>query len=240
MIITIDTEKRELTPSAGDSAVAHPLYSREASEVISREWLRIGWDLGHWCTFTWMGRQLLQLPSDVLRLQEALFRLRPDVIVETGVYDGGSSLLFATVCRMIGHGRVIAIESSVREGVREALDAAGVSLIEGDSSSPETAAEVRRLIPAGVVVFVFLDSDHSRSHVARELDLYAPLVSPGSWIVAADGIMADLADVPHGDPSWEHDNPAAAVRDFLSTHAEFAIECEETLTYFRNGWLRRL
>ncbi len=245
MRILIDTEAGTLT--AGQ--LEHALYSPEAFQTISRLWLQLGWNLGHWSTFSWLGRQCLQFPDDLLRLAEAVWRLRPDVIVETGVYDGGTTLLFATLCRMRGSGRVIGVDSELRPGLREAMPPE-VTLIEGDSVSSRVVDTVRGAIRPGDRVFVFLDSDHDREHVTRELEAYAPLVSPGSYIVVADTIMEELAGMPEARPDWRQDNPAPAVASFLKTHPEFASQTPGPLfatradftglTYFPGGWLKRL
>lgn len=212
--------------------------SPDAFAQLSREWQRMSLRLGHWTTFSWLGRQLVQLPDDALRLAEAVWRLQPDVILETGVYEGGTSLLFATLCRMAGKGRVIGVEIAPRPGVRETLATHGIELIEGDSAAPETAARVRSRIHAGESVFLFLDSDHSRRHVAAELELYAPLVTEGSYAVVADTILEG------------GDAPGPAVDDFLARHPEFVRERPaplfhaavdfSDLSYFAQGWLRRL
>jgi cephalosporin hydroxylase len=99
-------------------------------------------------------------------------------------------------------------------------------------------------------VFVFLDSDHSKEHVLRELNAYAGLVTPGSFIVAADGVMQSLTDTPWGNPEWINDNPAAAAREFVASHPEFIIKrppalfgeeyVVEELTYWPDAWLYRL
>src|SRR6266852_4401413 len=118
MRITIDTEANLLQFMENGAAAEHSLFSPEAFQILSRQWIVLGWNLGHWRTLSWMGRQLLQLPDDVLRLAELFWKLRPGVIVETGVYDGGSTLLFASLCRLYGTGRVISIEREFRPGVR--------------------------------------------------------------------------------------------------------------------------
>jgi cephalosporin hydroxylase len=243
MTITIDTE-RNLLCSEGRE---YPLFEAEAFRILSRQWMRMGWNLGHWSSFSWMGRQFLQFPDDVLRLGEMLWQVRPDVIVETGVHDGGSTLFFASVCR-----RVVAVERDFRPGVREAiLEAAGgrARLVEGDSGRPETAAVVAREIGRDERVCVFLDSDHSTAHVRAELEWFAPLVTPGCYLVVADTNLADLAATPNGSPAWREDNPARAVEGFLAAHPEFrrerppalfAAECDFTeLSYSPLGWLKR-
>ncbi len=204
--------------------------------------MALGWSLGHWATFSWMGRQFLQFPDDVLRLHEALWQLRPDVIVETGVYDGGSTLFFASLCR-----RVISIEVCLRPGVRDAIADRAI-LIEADSAAPATAEQARRLIRPSDRVCVFLDSDHSAAHVRVEMESFAPLVSSGCYLIVADSNLADLAATPQGSPRWRDDNPAAAVDDFLAIHAEFRRERPRPLfpggdflelSYFPHTWLRR-
>jgi cephalosporin hydroxylase len=252
MRITIDTEAQVLQLTDGGEATECSLYSPEAFQILSRQWIVLGWNLGHWSTFSWMGRQLLQLPDDVLRLAELFWNLRPDVIVETGVYDGGSTLLFASICRLYGAGRVISIEREFRPGVREAIrQAAGdqVMLIEGDSASPETALQVQRNIRPAERVCVFLDSDHAAQHVAAELRLFGPLVSQGCYLIVADSICPDLAHTPQGESTWSWDHPGKAVDEFLARHPEFSRERPPALfpggvdftqlSYFPSTWLRR-
>jgi len=252
MRIIIDTDAHLFQATEDGATAEHSLFSPEAFRILSRQWLVLGWNLGHWKTFSWMGRQLLQLPDDVLRLAELIWRLRPDVIVETGVYDGGSTLLFASICQLSGSGRVISVEREFRPGVRDAVrKSAGdsVTLIQGDSSSPEAAQEVRRNIGPADRVCVFLDSDHTAEHVFAELCHYGSLVTPGCYLIVADSICAYLADVPEGDKAWSRSNPSKAVDAFLTSHPEFARERPPTifdsadfteLSYFPNGWLRRL
>jgi cephalosporin hydroxylase len=190
MIIAIDTNSEILrvTDNAGERQ--YSLFGPEAFRILSREWLILGWNLHHYCTFSFMGRQFVQLPDDMLRLGELMWRLRPDVILETGVYDGGSTLFWATLCRMRSHGRVISIDHNFRPGVRKAiLEVAGdlVTLIQGDSSSPEIAAHIRGTLHPGDRVCVHLDSDHSAQHVIAELELLGLLLRPAAiwWLPTA-------------------------------------------------------
>ncbi len=204
--------------------------------------------------FSWFGRPLLQLPEDLIRLQEVVYEVRPDVILETGVFDGGSLLFHASLCEAMGRGRVIGIDIEIRAGVREALRehplGHRITLLEGDSVSAPMVGQVRSLIRAEEKTFVILDSNHARAHVAAELEAYAPLVPVGSYLVAADGIMRDLFDVPSGEPGWAHDHPAAAAREFAARHPEFELRqpawkvntspLTENVTYWPDGWLRRI
>jgi cephalosporin hydroxylase len=253
MNLTINNDDRMLTLEEGGMYRDVPLYSREAFELISREWVRVGWSLRYYHTFTWFGRPILQLPEDLVRLQEVVYEVRPDVIVETGVFDGGSLLFHASLMEAIGKGRVIGIDLEIRAGVREALGdhplRKRIQLMEGDSVAPEIIGQVRGMVGADETALVILDSNHTRAHVAAELEAYAPLVTLGSCIVAADGIMRDLADVPAGEAGWEYDHPAAAAREFIGRHPEFEMRQPEwkvntsplaqNVTYWPDGWLWR-
>jgi cephalosporin hydroxylase len=245
------TTQDSLTPAA--PARQMPLYSREAFELLSREWVRCGWALHYYFTLTWFGRPILQLPEDLVRLQEVLVALQPDVIIETGICFGGSLLFHATICEALGKGRVIGVDLNIPEETRAAITAHRLAhhirMIEGDAIAPATIEAVKRLVSPGETVLVILDSDHTKAHVASELDAYSGFVTPGSCIVAADGIMRDLTDVPGGDPAWAHDNPAAAAREFVDAHPEFEMRqpawlfnhstLEKSITYWPDGWLWR-
>jgi cephalosporin hydroxylase len=125
-----------------------------------------------------------------------------------------------------------------------------ITLIEGSSTDAATVDQVRSLIGAGETVLILLDSNHSRAHVAAELDAYAPMVTPGSYIIATDGVMQDLADVPRGEASWTDDNPAAAAREFAARSSDFVLEqppwpfnesaLRENITHWPDAWLRRV
>lgn len=255
MKITIDTDTQTVAlRSAAGATTTHPLYSREAFRLVTGVWLKQEWSLLHWQSFSWLGFQLWQLPEDVMRLQEVVATLRPDIIIETGVNRGGSAVLLASLCRALGTGRVISIDIHIPAEVRDAVAACPlgdlITLIEGDSAAPEVVGQVRRQVGPGQSVLVFLDSDHSSAHVRRELEAYGPLVTPGSYIVAADGVMQDLSDTPLGHAHWRDDNPAVAARAFAADHPEFEIRrplaryndhlALDSLTYWPDAWLCRL
>ncbi len=253
MNLTIDNENQKLVFEEDGISRTIPLYSPEAYEAISREWMRVGWSLGSYYTFSWAGQPVLQLPEDMVRLQEVVYDLQPEVIIETGVCFGGSLLFHATLCEAIGKGRIIGVDIRIPEETRSAVEANRlahrITMIEGDSAAPETIAKVRELAGGQGPILVILDSDHSRVHVLRELEAYAPLVTPGSCIIAEDGIMHDLADVPGGYPEWTDDNPTSAAHIFIDSHPEFEMrepkwkfnrgELRKNVTYWPDGWLWR-
>jgi len=251
--IIIDTAARNLTTVDGGSEHTCNLFSKAAFETISREWVRVGWSLRYYHNFSWFGHAVLQLPEDLVRLQEVVYRVRPDVIIETGVFRGGSLMFHATLCQALGRGRVIGIDQQIdaaqRESIQGHLLGSRISLVEGDSDSPEVVSRVGQMIRPGESVLVILDSAHTKEHVARELECYSRFVTPGSYIIATDGIMRELADVPGGQPEWGSDNPVSAANEFAARHPEFrqqqpawlfhAGELTENVTYWPGAWLER-
>jgi cephalosporin hydroxylase len=253
MKLLIDTDAGTLTVAQAGQEHSLKLYSKEAFELISAQWVRVGWNEKYQYTFSWLGRPIIQLPEDMVRTQEVIFRVQPDVILETGVAHGGSLVYYASLCKVLGRGRVIGIDIDIRPHNRRAIEAhplAGyITLIEGSSTDPQTVAKAKALIKPGEKVLVLLDSDHTKAHVAAELEAYQGLVTPGSYLVATDGIMYALADVPRGTAAWSHDNPAEAAREFAEAHPEFVLEqpawpfnesaLDQNITHWPQAWLRR-
>jgi cephalosporin hydroxylase len=253
MKLTLDTEARTLQIDDSGEVVTLDLYSKEAFEAISRQWVRVGWNQKYQYTFSWMGRPVIQLPEDIVRMQEVIHRVSPDVIIETGVAHGGSLVMYASFCKALGKGRVVGIDIEIRAHNRKAIEAhplaSHIHLIEGSSTAAEVVEQARAQITPGETVLVILDSNHTYAHVRDELEAYADLVTPGSYIVATDGIMFDLADVPRGQAGWTTDNPTFAARDFAARHPEFVIEqpawpfnesdLAHNITHWPGAWLRR-
>ena len=231
-----------------------PLHSPAGFDLISALWLKVGWNERYSYNFTWLGRPIIQLPEDIVRVQEAIWATRPTLIIETGVAHGGSLVLYASLLRLLGGGRVIGIDREVRPQNRAAIAAHPlapmIALVDGSSTDPAVVARVRALIGPQDRVMVVLDSNHSYQHVSAELSAYAPLVSVGCFAIVCDGVMAEVADTPRGQPGWKHDNPARAAADFVAANPAFAIEaspqpfCESAPiavpTYWPRGYLRRI
>lgn len=229
------------------------LGSPEAFRVLSKLWLRAGWDVKYVYSFTWLGRPIIQLPEDLLRLQEVIYRLKPDVIVETGVAHGGSLIFYASLCRAMSQGRVIGVDIDIRAHNREAIEshelASYITLIEGNSIEPAVVESVKTLVKPGETVLVLLDSNHSKAHVLAELNAYASLVTADSYIVAMDGIMEDVAGAPRTQPDWEWNNPRQAALEFAAANRDFEIEepaflfnesqITERVTYWPSAFLKR-
>lgn len=254
MITTIDEGKGTVTVNDGASAQTFPLASSQGFSAASRAWLRASWDAKYVYGFSWLGRPIIQLPEDMIRIQEVIYSVKPDVIIETGVAHGGSLVFYASLFKLMNRGRVIGIDVEVRPQNRKAIEQHELSplitLIEGSSTEPSTFAQVQRLINSGDRVMVILDSNHAYKHVMAELELYAPLVSVESYIVVCDGIMEQLAGAPRSQPTWKTNNPNYAARDFTKGRPEFVIEeparifdesnAAGTLTYWPGGYIRRI
>lgn len=206
----------------------YPMASAEGFAAASRAWLRAGWDAKHVYSFTWLGRPMIQLPEDMVRLQELIHAERPDVVVETGVAHGGSLVFYASLFEAMGHGRVIGIDIDIRAHNRAAIEAhpmAGrITLVEGSSTAPEVLGRLGELIAPDERVLVVLDSSHRRDHVLAELRAYARFLQVGGRMVAADGIMQDLAGAPRSEADWSWNNPREAARIFVAEDDRFDID----------------
>jgi len=246
----IDTDARTLSIDGKEM----PLYSDEGFKAVSDLWLKIGWNQKYTYTFQWMGVPVIQLPDDMVRTQEVMWRVQPDVIIECGVAHGGGAIYMASLCKAMGKGRVIGVELEFRgenkKKIESHLLSPLITLVEASSIAPETVENVRSMIKPGETVMVVLDSNHTKAHVAAELEAYADMITPGSYIVATDGCMEYLEDVPRGQPGWTKDNPAEAARDFLKAHPEFVLDMPgpifnestltETPTHWPHAWLKRV
>lgn len=251
--IVIENDVVHVTFPDGESQ-CWPIGSPEGFEILSRLWLRAGWDVKHVYSFTWLGRPIIQLPEDLLRLQEAIWRVQPDVIIETGVAHGGGLVFSASMCAMTGNGRVIGVEVALRDENRAAIEthplAHLISIVDGSSIDQTVVAAVRGMISDSDRVMVLLDARHTRDHVRAELEAYGPLVSPDSYLVAMDGIMRDVAGAERTEDDWSWNHPVAAVDEFLEDHPEFIREAQpfqfnegrvrQPVTYWPGGWLKRI
>jgi cephalosporin hydroxylase len=234
-----------------DEGIEFGLDSKEAFSLVADAWLRVGWDAKYVYSFSWMGRPVIQLPEDMMRIQELIYSIKPSVILETGVAHGGSLIFYATLVRAIGKGRVIGIDIDIRDHNREAIKnhelADLISLIDGSSIDNQVLAAARKLIKSNDTVLVLLDSNHSSAHVLQELWMYSEIVTPGSFIVACDGIMQDLEGAPRAKDDWNC--PQQAVREFLIGNPNFDLVEPEFLfnesfitdrvTYWPNAFLKR-
>lgn len=251
MKITIDTDLGTIETSEGGT---HPLLSKDSFQILSDLWVRVGWNQKYSYGFSWFGRPIMQLPEDMIRIQEVIYRVQPDVIVETGIAHGGSLVFYASILKAMGKGKVVGIDIDIRPYNRAAIEAHPlkplITLIEGSSVEPAILDKVRAEIPPGSKVLVLLDSNHSYAHVKAELEAYAGMVTPGSYLVSTDGVMEFLAGDPNAPKEWVWDNPRKAAIDFAATSETFVLDrpeagyteasCDIRTTYWPDAYLKRI
>jgi cephalosporin hydroxylase len=254
MITIVDEETGEVVVREAGQETRYPLDSAEGFAAVSRAWLRAGWDAKYVYSFTWLGLPVIQLPDDLIRIQEVIFSVKPDVLIETGVAHGGSLVFYASLFKAMGRGRVIGIDIDIWPDHRAAIEKHPlfplITLIEGSSIDPVIVDRARGLIRPGESVIVLLDSNHSFEHVKAELDLYSPLVSVDSYIVATDGIMEQVAGAPRSRPDWKTNNPRRAALAFARDNNQFILEeprwrfnegiADRRVTYWPDAFLRRV
>jgi cephalosporin hydroxylase len=179
--------------------------------------------------FSWMGRPIIQYPQDMIAMQEIIWDVRPDLIIETGIAHGGSLIYYASLLELIGNGKVLGIDIDIREHNRKEIEShpmyKRIEMIQGSSVATETVDKVKAFAKDYKTILVVLDSNHTHEHVLQELEYYAPLVSVGSYLVVFDTIVEFMPNgyLP-GRPWGKGDNPWSAAQAFLKQHPEFEID----------------
>ncbi|MDQ7832271.1 MAG: cephalosporin hydroxylase family protein [Desulfovibrionaceae bacterium] len=239
----------------------HDIPLRQTAHDFLMQSLRAGYSYN----FSWLSRPIIQYPQDMAAMQEIIWAVRPDLILETGIAHGGSLIFSASMlalldlCEAIEAGRtmdprqssrrVIGLDIDIRAHNRAAIEAhpmaSRITMIEGSSVAPEVVAKVRAAAAGHSRVMVCLDSMHTQAHVLAELEAYAPLVTPGSYCVVFDTVVEDMPPGSFPDRPWDKgDNPKTAVWEFLKAHPEFAvdraIQDKLLLTVAPDGFLRRM
>lgn len=251
-------------------------FSKEVAERIaaaptnaklqkaSKEFLLATVEAQYSYNFSWMGRPIIQYPQDVVAMQELIWAVKPDLIIETGIAHGGSLILSASMlaqldmCEAIEAGQtidprrskrlVIGLDIDIREHNRVAIEAhpmaSRIKMFQGSSVAPEIVEEVKKIAANYKRILVCLDSNHTHAHVLAELEAYAPLTSPGSYCVVFDTVVEDLPRELAFDRPWgPGDNPKTAVWEYLKTHSEFeidkTIQDKLLITVAPDGYLKR-
>ena len=253
-MISIDEENKTVLVTKDGVTKTYPIDSAEAFSAVSDAWLRVGWDVKYVYGFSWMGRPVIQLPEDMIRIQEVIYAIKPDVIIETGIAHGGSLIFYASLLKAMGKGRVVGVDIDIREHNRRAIEAHEhfdlITMFEGSSIDSEIVKKVSAEVSPQDKVLVLLDSNHSKDHVLAELNAYAPLVSKGSYIVACDGIMKQVVGALRTSDDWTWNNPLTAIDEFLADHTNFVEEEPEVpfneglvsrrVTYWPRAFLKRV
>lgn len=230
--------------------------------LIGDAWLRAGWDAKYVYSFTWLGRPIIQQPEDMIRIQELIYQIKPDYIIEVGIAHGGSLIYYASLCSLMGKGKVIGIDIDIRPHNRKAIEEHElykyITMFEGDSIDNAIIEKIKDIIYKNSdnssgssnddsknsndspVIMVILDGDHTKEHVLKELYSYSKFVSINSYIIACDGYIKELVGEcrgPRSEENWVYDNPKMAVNEFVKNNPDFILE--EPKFLFNEGTVDR-
>ena len=241
------------------------LGSNFDAQALSRVWSRETNRNGYTYNFTWQGRPIIQYPQDMVAMQELIWQIKPDLIIETGIAHGGSLIFSASMLAQldmfdaieagekldpkVSRRKVLGIDIDIRAHNRAAIEAhpmaSRIQMIQGSSIAPEIIEQVRSVAANYSRVLVYLDSNHTHDHVLAELQAYASLTSIGSYCVVFDTLIEDMPKEMFQDRPWgPGDNPKTAVWEYLKTHPEFqidkSIQHKLLITVAPDGYLKRI
>ncbi len=225
-------------------------HDKELHE-ITKQWVIQSSKDNYVYNFKWMGRPVIQFPQDMVAMQEIIWEVKPDLIIETGIAHGGSLIMNAGYMEMMGitSGQVLGIDIDIREHNRRQIQEhpmyKRITMFEGSSVSDDIARKVKDFSRSFDKILVSLDSNHSHQHVLKELEIYSDLVSPGSYCVVCDTSIDDYPQIPLGDRPWgAGDNPKTAVDEFLKRNDSFVLDKDIknklVISCSGNGYLKRI
>lgn len=198
--------------------------------------------------FSWMGRPIIQYPQDMIAMQEIIWHVKPDLIIETGIAHGGSLIYYSSLLELIGHGQILGVDIEIREHNRSEIEnhpmSHRIKMIEGSSIDPEVFETVQKFSKKYQKILVCLDSNHTHAHVLKELEMYSQLVSIGSFCVVFDTIIQDMPPKMYDRPWDVGNNPKTAVFEFLEMNKNFvvdnSIDCKLLISVNPSGYLHRI
>jgi cephalosporin hydroxylase len=221
---------------------------------VAHEFMKESVDPKYSYNFSWLGRPIIQYPQDMVAMQELIWEVQPDLIIETGIAHGGSLIFYASILELVatctGHeGEIIGIDIDIRAHNRTAIEAhpmfKRISMIQGSSIAPEIVAQVIEKAKGKKRIMVCLDSNHTHDHALAELEAYAQLTSVGSYCVVFDTLIEDMGEGAYPDRSWgPGNNPKTAVWEYLKAHSEFeinkSIDHKLLISVAPDGYLKRV
>lgn len=226
-------------------------------QSLSKEWVKTSMQKQYVYNFSWTGIPIIQYPQDIMAVQELIWAVKPDLVIETGIAHGGSLTLSASMLALLdvnenmtgpSKRKVLGIDIDIRKHNKEAIEAHPMSfmidMIQGSSVDPDIIFQVKEYAKQYKKIMVFMDSMHTHDHVMKELEAYASLVSTGSYCVVFDTFVEDMDEDIFPDRPWNiGDNPKTAVHEFLKKNSDFAIDSEIEnkllISVAPNGWLKR-
>lgn len=236
------TSLKKYVLSVPDEKKDQDLLTRQGSQWVS---LMAKNKLQYECE--WFGIPIIQSPEDIILMQEIIYKVKPDVILDIGIAHGGSAIFYSSMLELLGKGRVIGVDIDIRKHNREVVEKHPffdrIELIEGSSISDEIVNLVKSKIKPHETVIISLDSNHTRDHVLQELKKYWPLVPIGSYIVVFDTVTSDMAKSGVADASYIDNGPLEAVEIFLKENPHFEIDKKYNklfISHSRDGFLKRI
>jgi len=234
-------------PSLREYVLTRKDKNTQELEKVGLQWIKVAAENRLSYEIDWLGVPVLQTSEDLILMQELIFKTQPDVIIEVGIAHGGGLIFYASIFELLGKGKVVGIDIEIREHNRMVVEAhplyKRIEMIEGDSVSDEIIQEIKRRIAANSNVIVFLDSDHTKPHVFKELQLYQQFVKPGGYIVVLDTGVSELAKLGADDKRYINNGPKEAIDQFLATNSNFKIDEQFNKLYVSsslNGYLKRI
>lgn len=222
----------------------------QSLKIATSNFLKETIDSRYSYNFTWMGRPIIQYPQDMVIMQELIWDIKPDLIIETGIAHGGSLIFYASILELLGKGEVLGIDIDIREHNKKEILAhpmsKRISMLQGSSIDPEIVKQVKNKANGKPTIMVLLDSNHSHEHVLHELNAYANLTTVGSYCVVFDTVVEDLPKGKYSaDRPWDvGSNPKTAVFEFLKTNSNFTIDKniddKILLSVAPDGYLKRI
>jgi cephalosporin hydroxylase len=212
------------------AAAIQKMATDKKMKALTTEWFNASCTHNYSYNYTWMGRPIIQYPQDIVAMQEIIWQVKPDLIIETGIAHGGSLILYASLLQLNGgQGEVLGIDIEIKPHNLQAIQShpmfEKISLIEGSSIDDSIAEKVRQFASDKKSILVVLDSNHTHEHVLRELELYSSLVTKDSYLVVYDTVVEDMDENAFPNRPWgKGDNPKTAVHEFLKNNSRFEID----------------
>ena len=214
---------------------------------LSKKWFLDSFQHEYSYHFKWLGRPIIQYPQDIIAIQELIWKIKPDLIIETGIAHGGSLILSASILELIGKGQVVGVDVEIKKHNRKSIEnhtlGKRIHMIEGSSISKSIRNKVYEFAKGKKRILVILDSNHTHKHVLNELKLYSPLVTKGSYLIVMDTIIECMPKSFFKNRPWGiGNNPMSAVKEFLKKDKRFKvddiIEKKLVITVAPNGYLK--
>ena len=245
------TSKKDPKFESRNKKIINSMSKDKNLQKLSDKWFMACHKYEYSYHFTWLGLPIIQYPQDIIAMQEIIWKVKPDLIIETGIARGGSLLLSASILELIGNGTVLGIDIDIREfnkkNIKKTKLAKRISMIQGSSIDKKVVSQVKKFAKGKKRILIFLDSDHSFEHVLEELKLYSSLVKRGSYIIVFDTIVEIFPNnwlKKHGiDRPWNKtNNPKMAVKEFLKKNKRFKMDTDFEkkllITVAQNGFLK--